>query len=128
MSCQGRLIGAWDVPWCGCRTLGSRHTTDAYERVTATQTSPGTTTTYTFDSLNSLAHRNSANFGYDDLSNNAVLSPAPAGQNTTLLRDPAGARTVHHHRHRCRIPPPWVSPDAHRRRFRTATDHEGASA
>jgi large repetitive protein len=42
------------------------------------------------DSLNRPAQRNGQNFGYTDLSDNAVISPAGTGE-TTLLRDPTGA-------------------------------------
>ena len=74
-------------------TIGGQSTTytfDGFERLVQTAKSGGTTTTYGYDSLNRPAQRNGQNFGYTDLSDNAVISPAGAGE-TTLLRDPTGA-------------------------------------
>jgi RHS repeat-associated protein len=63
---------------------------DGFERLTQASGSAIPTTTYTYDSLDRLAQRNTAKFGYNDLSNTSVLSPMAAGE-TKLLRDPLGA-------------------------------------
>ena len=62
---------------------------DAFERLVQTQKSPGYTVTFAYDSLDRAAQRNGLNFGYNDLTNNAILNPAAVGE-TKLLRDPAG--------------------------------------
>ncbi|MBX6721787.1 MAG: RHS repeat protein, partial [Dactylosporangium sp.] len=51
------------------------YTYDAFERLVGISGASLPTTTYTYDSLDRPAQRNSANFGYNDLSNNPVLSP-----------------------------------------------------
>ena len=53
------------------------------------QKTGGYTVTYTYDSLDRPAQRNGAKFGYHDLSNKPILSPAALGE-ATLLRDPSG--------------------------------------
>jgi RHS repeat-associated protein len=74
-------------------TVNSQTTTytyDAFERLTQAQKTPGYTVTFGYDSLDRPAQRSGANFGYDDLTNNPVLSPTALGE-TKLLRDPLGA-------------------------------------
>jgi len=65
------------------------YTYDAFERLTQTQKTPGTTATYTYDSLDRVAQRNTANFAYDDLTNNPTKTPTAAGE-LKLLHDPLG--------------------------------------
>jgi YD repeat-containing protein len=65
------------------------YTYDGFERLTQVTGTSLTTSTYTYDSLDRAAQRNTANFGYNDTSNNPVLSPAAAGE-TKMLRDPLG--------------------------------------
>jgi RHS repeat-associated protein len=65
------------------------YTYDAFERLTQA-TKPGITVNFSYDSLDRAAQRNTANFGYNDLTNNPVVSPAALGE-TKLLRDPLGA-------------------------------------
>lgn len=63
---------------------------DVFERLTQVSGSATPTTSYTYDSLDRVAQRNLSNFGYHDLENNPVVSPAASGE-TKLLRDPLGA-------------------------------------
>ncbi|MBX6749374.1 MAG: hypothetical protein IRY85_06800, partial [Micromonosporaceae bacterium] len=65
------------------------YTYDAFERLVGISGTSLPTVTYAYDSLDRPAQRNSASFGYNDLSNNPVLNPTGIGE-ATLLRDPTG--------------------------------------
>ncbi|WP_406036426.1 hypothetical protein OG799_18285 [Micromonospora sp. NBC_00898] len=62
---------------------------DAFERLTQA-TNPGYTVTYTYDALDRLAQRNGLGFLYNDLTNQPIRTPLAAGQDSQIIRDPAG--------------------------------------
>jgi RHS repeat-associated protein len=86
---QPAVAYTWTARGTLASTTGNSTTTsyayDAFERLTQAAQSGGYTDTYTYDSFDRVAQRNGANFGYNDLTNNAVITPT-----ATLTRDPAG--------------------------------------